>query len=230
MTFQLRPSMVKTTDLSKAGRSIAYDKSGTGKVARDVVTTTILGGGGAGLVRRFPTLSRKIGLQAYKHGVPAFVNYLALRPAIPAIRGDRKVGIRFGADKFIPMGTLSGPLGMYVLPSMRRLPVPIFGFGLTAVPNDQSRLPGMSSKSRGGEDAASTGTPRSTRTATKTIVGSLAKHGRGYPDTSAEERPRPAGRERGRPSKGKRRRRWNSEAVTPYCWRHKRRHYCEFTK
>lgn len=229
MTFQLRPSMVKPSDLSKAGRSMAYDESGTGKVARDIVIASTIGGGGAGLVRRFPTLFRKIGLQAYKHGVPAFVNYLALKPAIPAIRGDRKVGIRFGADKFIPMGTLSGPLGMYVLPSLRRLPVPIFGFGLTAVPNDQSRLPGMRSKSRGGEDVTSTGTPRSTRTATKTIVGPLAKTGSpigGRPPLPPAAPGRGYGGDRRR-QKGPVRPRRTSP---PYCWRHKRRHYCKFVK
>ena len=118
MTMQLLPSMVKPSDLSRSAQRLAYDKTGTGKVARDIVIATTLGGGGVGLVRRFPTLFRKTGLQAYKHGVPALVNYLALKPAIPAIRGDRKVGIRFGADKFVPMGVLGGPLGMYVVPSL----------------------------------------------------------------------------------------------------------------
>lgn len=212
MTFQLQPSMVKPNDLSRASRRLALDKTGTGKVARDIVIASTLGGGGAGLVRRFPTLFRKIGLRVYKHGVPAFVNYLALKPALPAIRGDRKVGLRFGADKVIPLRAIGFPLNMYVAPSMRSLPVPIFGFGLTAVPNEQSRLPRIRSQSRGGEDATSTGTPRSTRTATNTIVGPLTQ-GRGYPDSPGDERPRPAGRERGRASSGNRRRRLYSEPL-----------------
>lgn len=218
--------MVKPTDLSRAGERLAYDQTGTGKVARDVVIASTLGGGGASFVRRFPTFARKIGLQAYKHGVPAFVGYYGLKPIVPALRGDRKIGIRFGAEGVMPMGLLPAPIGMYVVPSLRRLPVPVFGFGFTAVPNDEPFF-SVRSQSRGGEDATSTGTPRSTRTASNTIDGPLA-HGRGYPDTSAEERPRPTGRETGRPLKGKRRRRWNSEAVTPYCWRHKRRHYCRY--
>ena len=228
MTMQLRPSMVKPRDLSRAGSSLAYDKTGTGKVARDIVIASILGGGGAGLVSRFPTFARKAGLRVYKHGVPALVNYLALKPALPAIRGDRKVGIRFGADKFVPMGVLGGPLGMYVVPSLRRLPVPIFGFGFTAVPNEQSRLPGIRSKSRGGEDATSTGTPRP-KTATKTIVGPLAKTstpiGGRTPIT-------PRGPQRGYGGDRRRQKRPVRPRRTspPYCWRHKRRHYCKFVK
>lgn len=225
MTMQLRPSMVKPSDLSRAGESLAYDKTGTGKVAREIVTTTALGGGGVALARRFPTLFRKISLQAYKHGVPAFVNYLALRPALPAIRGDRKVGIRFGADRFIPMGTLSGPLGMYVLPSLRRLPVPIFGFGLTAVPIEQSRLPGRS-KSRGGEHTTSSGTPE---TATKTIVGPLAKTGKPIGGRPPLPPAPPAGGWRGDRRRQKRPVR-PRRTMAPYCWRHKKRHYCRFTK
>lgn len=229
MTFQLLPSQVKHGHLSRAGRSLAYDKTGTGKVARDIVIATTLGGGGAGLVRRFPTLSRKIGIHAYKHGVPAFVNYLAIKPVLPAVRGDRKIGIRFGTDRVMPMGLIGGPLGMYVVPSLRRLPIPIFGFGFTAVPNDEPFF-SVRSQSRGGEDATSTGTPRSI-TATKTIVGPLAPQ-------DADRRPSTItplapGRGDGRKTAGgnyKKRRPGARPRSTPYCWRHKRRHYCKMVK
>ena len=178
-----------------------------------------------GLVRRFPTLFRKIGLQTYKHGVPAFVNYLALKPALPAIRGDRKIGIRFGTDRVMPMGLIGGPLGMYVVPSLRRLPIPIFGFGFTAVPNEEPFFT-VKSQSRGGEDATSTGTPRVTSTATNTIVGPLAQQ-------DADRRPSPItprGPQRGYGGDRRRQKRAVRPRRTspPYCWRHKRRHYCQY--
>jgi hypothetical protein len=187
--------------------------------------------GGQILRTHGPGLGRKAILHTYKHGVPALVNYYALKPTLPALRGDRKVGIRFGADRVMPMGAFGGPLSMYVLPSMRKLPIPIFGFGFTAVPMDENRVfHNPLSKSRGGEDATSTGTPRSTRTASKTIDGPLAKPIRGYPDRPRRGASATDWKGAGRPSKGKRRSRWNSEPVTPYCWRHKKRHYCKYTK
>ena len=226
MTMQLRPSMVKPLDLSRAGTSLAYDKTGTGKVARDVIMGSLAIGTGGVAVGALSQRTRvKLGIHTYKLGVRATYSYFALKPVLPAVRGDKKIGFRFGSRGVMPLGALTGPLGMYILPHMRRLPVPTFGFGFTAVPKGESRLPGRS-QSRGGEHTTSSGTPE---TATKTIVGPLTP-GRGYPDNSGEERVRPTGRETPRPSKGKRRRRWNSEPVTPYCWRHKKRHYCRFTK
>ena len=113
----------------------------------------------------------KIGIHTYKMGVRAAYSYFALRPVLPAARGDRKIGFRFGSKGVMPLGALTGPLGMYILPHMRRLPVPTFGFGFTAVPKEESRLPGRS-VSRGGKHTTSSGKPE---TATKTIVGPLAK-------------------------------------------------------
>ena len=182
--------------------------------------TTIFGGA---VVSRFPVAIAKTGIRIYKHGLlPAMM----LAPARGAIRSDKKVGFRFGWDKTTPLGLL--PIVGAYEPTLRKLPIPIPGFGLTAVPNAEARVfHDPRNKSRGGEDATSTGTPRSTRTATNTIVGPLTQ-GRGYPGSPGEETPRPARKGGGRPSSGNRRRRLYLEPVTPYCWRHKRRHYCQY--
>lgn len=175
-------------------------------------------------------LHKKAVFHGYKHGVSAAYAYFALEPLTPIFRDDKKLGIRYGSKNVVPMSTLfMGPLGMYRLPYMHKVPVPTFGYGFTAVPKSQSRLPGRS-KSRGGEDATSTGTPRSTRTASKTIDGPLAKPNRVYPDRSRRGASATDRKGAGRPPKGKRRSRWNSEPVTPYCWRHNKRHFCKYTK
>lgn len=226
MTMQLRPSMVKPSDLSRAARSLAYDKSGTGKVARDVIMGSLaIGTGGVAVGALSQRTKVKLGIHGYKLGVRAAYSYLALKPVLPAIRGDKKIGFRFGSRGVMPLGALTGPLGMYVLPHMRRLPVPTFGFGFTAVPIEESRLPGRS-KSRGGEHTTSSGTPE---TATKTIVGPLAKTSTpigGRTPITPRGPQRGYGGDRRRQKRPVRPRR----TLAPYCWRHKKRHYCRFTK
>lgn len=226
MTMQLRPSMVKTSDLSRAGRSLAFDKTGTGKVARDVILGSLAIGTGGVAVGALSQRTRvKLGIHGYKLGVRAAYSYFALKPVLPAIRGDKKIGFRFGARGVMPLGAITGPMGMYILPHMRRLPVPTFGFGFTAVPKEESRLPGIT-QSRGGEHTTSSGTPE---TATKTIVGPLAKTstpiGGRTPIT-------PRGPQRGYGGDRRRQKRagrpWRP--TPPYCWRHKKRHYCKYTK
>lgn len=189
--------------------------------------------GGQILKTHGPGLGRKAILHTYKHGVPALVNYYALKPTLPALRGDRKVGIRFGADRVMPMGGITGPLSMYILPSMRKLPIPIFGFGFTAVPMDENRVfHNPLSKSRGGEDATSTGTPRS-KTASKTIDGPLAKKSRQADRRPSSITPPAPLRGVGGKTAGGNYKKGRSGArprSPPYCWRHKKRHYCKYTK
>ena len=184
-------------------------------------------GGSAFLSTKVPALPRKVALATYKHGVPWVVRYYALKPAFPAIRGDRKLGIRFGSDRVMPLGMFGGPLGMYVTPSLRKLPVPIFGFGFTAVKNDESFWPTQQFKSRGGEHTTSSGTPE---TATNTIVGPLAKNRQGDSRPSSIT-PSAPGRGNGRKTGGATKRAVRPRRTTPpYCWRHKKRHYCKYTK
>ena len=224
MTMQLQPSMVRTSDLSRAGHSLAFDKTGTGKVARDVIGISLLGGIGGRAVGALSQRRRQqIALHGYKLGVRATYSYFALNPILPAIRGDRKIGFRFGSRGVMPVGALfPGPLGMYILPHMRKLPVPTFGFGFTAVPKGESRLPGIS-QSRGGEHTTSSGTPNTT----KTIVGPSAKPVKPIGGTSTIT---PRGPQRGYGGKtagGSRKARGRR---TPYCWVHKKRHFCKFVK
>lgn len=223
MTMQLRPSMVSTSDLSRAGHSLAFDKTGTGKVARDVIGISLLGGIGGRAVGALSQERRQsIAIHLYKLGVKAAYSYFALSPMLPALRADKKIGFRFGAKGVMPLGTISGPLAFYIQPSMRKLPVPFFGFGFTAVSKDESRLPGRSA-SRGGEHTTSSGTPNTT----KTIVGPLAKpeSPRGGSSTIT-----PRGPQRGYGGKSAAGSKKARGRRAPYCWVHKRRHYCKFVK
>ena len=114
MTMQLQPSMVNSRDLSRAGHSLAFDKTGTGKVARDVIGISLLGGIGGRAVGALSQRRRQtLMLQSYKLGVRATYSYFALNPILPAIRGDRKIGFRFGSRGVMPLGALfPGPMGM----------------------------------------------------------------------------------------------------------------------
>ena len=168
----------------------------------------------------------KLGIHTYKMGVRASYSYFALRPVLPALRREKKIGFRFGSKGVMPLGALTGPMGMYILPHMRRLPIPTFGFGFTAVPKEESRFPGIT-QSRGGEHTTSSGTPE---TATETIVGPLARN------RQADRRPssitplvsRQGGG--GKTAGGTKRAVRPRRTSPPYCWRHKKRHYCIFTK
>lgn len=182
--------------------------------------TTIFGGA---LVSRFPVQFSKIGIQTYKHGLlPAMM----LSPARGAVSSKKKIGFRFGWDKTTPLGYIP-VVGAYE-PTLRKLPIPIPGFGLTAVPNAEARVfYDPRNKSRGGEDATSTRTPRP-KTASKTIDGPLAK-----PSTPIGGRTpiTPRGPQRG--YGGDRRRQQRAarpRRATPYCWVHKRRHFCKIVK
>lgn len=189
--------------------------------------TVILGiaGGAAAIGALSQRTKVKLGVHTYKVGVRAAYSYFALRPVLPAIRREKKIGFRFGSKGVMPLGALTGPLGMYILPHMRRLPVPTFGFGFTAVPKEESRLPGRS-RSRGGEHTTSSGTPE---TATKTIVGPLAQTSTpigGRTPITPRGPQRGYGGDRRRQKKALYRRR----TMAPYCWRHKKWHYCKYTK
>ena len=223
MTMQLQPSMVSTMDLSRAGHRLAFDKTGTGKVARDVIGISLLGGIGGRAVGALSQKRRQsLSIHAYKLGIKATYYYFALSPILPAMRGDKKIGFRFGAKGVMPLGTISGPLAFYIQPSMRKLPIPFFGFGFTAVPKDEPRFLGIS-ESRGGEHTTSSGTPITT----KSIVGPSAKPETPIGGTSTIT---PRGPQRGYGGKtagGSKKARGRR---APYCWVHKKRHFCKFVK
>ena len=224
MTMQLQPSMVTTSDLSRAGHSLAFDKTGTGKVARDVIGISLLGGVGGRAVGALSQPQRiKLGLHSWKLGVRAAYSYFALGPILPAMRGDKKVGFRFGSRGVVPMAALfPGPLGMYMTSSTRKLPVPTFGFGFVAVDKEEPFFKGPI-QSRGGEHTTSSGTPDTT----KSIVGPSAKPETPIGGTSTIT---PRGPHRGYGGKtagGSRKARGRR---TPYCWVHKKRHFCKFVK
>lgn len=207
------------------GKDLGFLSPSKKRQAQVVAATLGIAGGGAALGALSQRTRVKLGIHTYKVGVRAAYSYFALKPVLPAIRREKKIGFRFGSKGVMPLGALTGPLGMYILPNMRRLPVPTFGFGFTAVPKEESRLPG-SSKSRGGEHTTSSGTPE---TATKTIVGPLAKTSTpigGRTPITPRGPQRGYGGDRRRQKRAVRPRR----TLAPYCWRHKKRHYCIYTK
>ena len=57
---------------------------------------------------------------------------MLLAPARGAVRSDKKIGLRFGWDKTTPLGYM--PIVGGFEPTLRKLPIPILGFGLTAIP------------------------------------------------------------------------------------------------
>lgn len=167
---------------------------------------------------------KKLLFHGYKHGVSAAYAYFALEPVLPAYRGDKKIGFRLGSKGVVPMSSFFwGPTGMYRLPYMHKVPVPTFGFGFTAVPHDEPFF-GVGSKSRGGEHTTSSRTPE---TATKTIVGPLAKN-RQADRRPSSITPGAPGTGVGRKTAGGTKKARGRRA--PYCWRHKKRHFCKFTK
>lgn len=207
------------------GKDLGFLAPTKRRQTKAVLATGAIATGGVVLGGLSQRTKVKLGIHGYKMGVRAAYSYFALRPVLPALRRDRKIGFRFGSKGVMPLGALTGPLGMYVLPHMRRLPVPTFGFGFTAVPKEESRLPGRS-KSRGGEHTTSSRTPE---TATKTIVGPLAKTG-----SPIGDRPPLPPAAPGRGYGGDRRRQKRPvrprRTLAPYCWRHKKRHFCKYTK
>ena len=176
-------------------------------------------------------LHKKALFHGYKHGVTAAYTYFALEPLTPVVNKDQKLGIRYGSKSVVPMSSFfMGPLGMYRLPYMHKVPVPTFGYGLTAVPKSESRLPGKS-KSRGGEHTTTrSGTPE---TATKTIVGPLTQKNSQADRRASSITPRAPLQGGGGKTAGgnsNKNRRPGAGPRPPYCWRHKKRHYCKFTK
>lgn len=216
--------MSKQVNPRITGRDLAFLKP-TKK--RQMAFASMAFGGAA--YSRFPVEVTKIAIASYKHGLlPAML----LVPARGAVSSDKKVGLRYGWDQTTPLGLL--PIVGAYEPTLRKLPIPIPGFGLTSVPNAESRWPIQQFKSRGGEDATSTGTPRSTRTASKTIDGPLANKNR-----QADRRPssitppaplRGVGGKTAGGSYYKKGRPGARPRSPPYCWRHKKRHYCKYTK
>lgn len=208
------------------GKDLGFLAPTKERQAQAATATLGIAGGAAAIGALTQRTKVKLGVHTYKVGVRAAYSYFALRPVLPAIRREKKIGFRFGSKGVMPLGALTGPLGMYILPHMRRLPVPTFGFGFTAVPKEESRLPGRT-KSRGGEHTTSSGTPE---TATETIVGPLAKNRQGDSRPSTIT---PAGPQRGYGGKtggATKRAVRPRRTLAPYCWRHKKWHYCKYTK
>ena len=143
--------------------------------------------------------------------------WLAHRPFIDAIGPERKLGIRFGGEGTVSVHTVMSavpPRGFYSMSKFKKLKVPAFGWGISAVPSNQPRFMGkpMSGSTDRVRGPFPPGTIRGVRP---------PSNGGSVP---AGSRATPSSRSRGqgsRPAKKK---------ITPWCPTHRRRHWCRVTR
>jgi len=78
-------------------------------------------------------------LRAWKFGAATIEQWTELAGALPALGSSHKFGVRFGGAGMTTIGeTYLGNMYMGGTPEAG-LPIPTFGFGITAVPNTSSR-------------------------------------------------------------------------------------------
>lgn len=158
---------------------------------------------GLGFVATSPALVAR----GYTFTAKSVAKYGALAPVLPALGPDYKVGIRAGTTGKMVRWDQHWMMRHYSLPSTRGLPLPQFGLGPTAVPNDSSRFIFEMKKSQSGGPR-----PQSSQQVRK-----------GRSATAARKRGTNQARRR-RASRSRRARK------TPWCWKHRRNHYCVYTK
>jgi len=162
---------------------------------------------GAGFVATNPALVAR----GYTLSAKAAAQYLALAPVLPALGPDYKLGIRAGTTGQMVRWDQHWMARHYSLPATRGLPIPQFGLGPTAVPNDSSRfIFEMKKLQSGGPRPQSSQQVRKGRSAT-------AARKRGT--NQARRRRATSGSNRSKRSR-----------KTPWCWKHRRNHYCVYTK
>ena len=109
----------------------------------------------AGLLRNPRTLIR-----TWRFGASTMATLSELGGALPALGSSQKFGVRYGGAGVTTIGeTFLGAMYLGGTPEAN-LPVPTFGFGVTAVPNTSSRLVYELNKSRPGEHTSRSGTPQ----------------------------------------------------------------------
>ncbi len=171
----------------------------------------------------FPQQTKvKISLHAYRLGVKATYYYAALSPVLPAVTRKKKIGFRFGGVGVMPLGAFPFPISMYITPSTRSLPIPTFGFGFTAVPVGESRLPFSESRGSSSQSYQQNGGPPAMNLA----IGGRKKTGPPLAGGPPITPPGPRGGYGGKTAGGSKKARGRR---APYCWVHKKFHYCRIT-
>ena len=159
---------------------------------------------GAGIVSTSPALTyRAYGLASRAVAKAAFIG-----PVLPALGPKAKVAVRWGGTgEFVRMDQ-HHMLRYYTTPATRGLPLPQFGWGLTAVPVGSTRLP-YEMRKKG-------------ITNVQVVSGPLSKSSQQRGKTrTATKLGRPS------PSRGARKKRAGG---TPWCRVHRRRHWCPLTR
>lgn len=171
------------------------------------------------------TRKTKVRMYLYAHrlGVKAAYYYTALQPVLPAVTREKKIGFRFGGVGVMPLGALPFPFSMYITPSTRSLPIPTFGFGFTAVPLGESRLPFSESRGSSSQSYQQNGGPPAMNLATWEPKKKTGPPLAGGPPITP---PGPQGGYGGKTAGGSKKARGRR---SPYCWVHKKFHYCRIT-
>ncbi len=173
----------------------------------------------AGLLRSPRNLIR-----TWKFGAATIQQWTELAGALPALGSSHKFGVRYGGVGMTTIGeTALGGMYMGGMPEAD-LPIPTFGFGITAVPNTSSRLVYERNKSRPGEHTRRTSRVAGPLKTRKSIRGASAPKRR---SSTSSKKGRGSGA-RLRVSRGHRLRK--SRRTVPWCRLHNKRHYCRLTR
>lgn len=176
---------------------------------------------------------RNIG-RAWKWGAGGIANMHALSALYPIIGPDKKLGFRFGGTGGVmPLGMIPF-LRFYSVPSTRKLPIPTYGFGFTAVDANQPRVGFVDfPREKGVEGGPSVSSSQHrgwhkrdrkqvTPPSAQTKQDGLSSAQRGFGGGTDNPRPRRRGSQSRRTA--------ISRTITPMCPVHKQRHWCNVTR
>jgi hypothetical protein len=201
-----------------AGPSIGATTRATQNIGKGVAKTTA--------TRALPAVAavRILGpVKSFNWSMYAFAAYHGYRPFYESIGPERKLGVRYGGEGTVSLAHVVGKIGpgrMYVLPYYKKIRVPAFGYGIAAVPSDESRW--ISSRSSGAP-GQSPGNPEEPSPAVKDSRGVR-------PPSNGGSVPSP-GRRPGSSSRGEATSTIGTpKKITPWCPVHRRRHWCGITR
>ncbi len=178
----------------------------------------------------------------YTHISPVVASYYKIQSVLPALGRRKKLGIRVGTEPSTRTLGSMGPIieAQYGPAYMARIPILYPDIGLMAVPNSSSRLIWESKKqsmSRGGEHTISSQKVAGPLVTRKSIRGPSALDPldkKAYASRSRKRKTGPSSKRRPvGPPKGKatKKRSFSRRGrPTPWCYRHRRKHWCVYTR
>jgi len=199
-------------------------------------------GGALSLIPIGALVSRpKTAYNLYTYVSPVVASYYKLKSLWPALGSEQKVGIRIGTEPSTRTLGSMGPIirGQYGPDYMDRVPFPYPDIGIMAVPNSSSRMIWESKKqSKGGQDTSRTRSPITRKSIRgpsaldpldKKAFASRSRKSKTGP--SSKRRPVGAPSKQGKATKKRTRGRFSRRGrPTPWCWRHRKSHWCEYTR